>query len=189
MEIERLADAIAGKPAPTISARALRQRLGGCEGVIASRLTPTVGSRTSERNTSAVRPSSRAGSLLQLDRVRLKETRRQSGRLREQAHSHRKAKQHPLRFSPLYRMSVSSAAAFDLLAPSAGFVAGLIRGGGARSAVRRSRIHRKEVQRSKPEAMPPDQFRSEGTPSPSERAERRGPDLWFLWGVCQRDSL
>ena len=47
-------------------------------------------------------------------------------------------------------------------------------GGQARSAVRRSRIHREEVQRSKPEAMPPDETRNEGTPSPSERAERWG---------------
>ena len=30
------------------------------------------------------------------------------------------------------------------------------------------------MQRSKPEAMRPDGSRSEGTPSPSERAERRG---------------
>ncbi len=43
--------------------------------------------------------------------------------------------------------------------------------GQARSAVRRSRTHREEVQRSKPEAMPPDECRSEGTPSLSE-----GPD-------------
>ena len=43
----------------------------------------------------------------------------------------------------------------------------------ARSAVRRSRTHREEVQRSKPEAMSPDGCRSEGTPSPGE-----GPDAW-----------
>ena len=34
--------------------------------------------------------------------------------------------------------------------------------------MRRSRIHREEVQRSKPEAMPPDGHRSEGTLSLSE---------------------
>ncbi len=34
--------------------------------------------------------------------------------------------------------------------------------------MRRSRMHREEVQRSKPEAMPPDESRNEGTPSPSE---------------------
>ena len=44
---------------------------------------------------------------------------------------------------------------------------GFIRGE-ARSAVRRSRTHREEVQRSKPEAMPPDEHRNEGTPSHSE---------------------
>ena len=34
--------------------------------------------------------------------------------------------------------------------------------------MRRSRTHREEVQRSKPEAMPPDESRNEGTPSQSE---------------------
>ncbi|CAI8883329.1 hypothetical protein EMIT0P176_30123 [Pseudomonas sp. IT-P176] len=45
--------------------------------------------------------------------------------------------------------------------------------GEARSAVRRSRMHREEVQRSKPEAMPPDGYRREGTPSLGE-----GPYAW-----------
>jgi hypothetical protein len=62
-------------------------------------------------------------------------------------------------------------------------------GSGSAATVWRSQMHREEVQRSKPEAMRPDELRSEGTPSFSERAERWGTDLWFLWGVCQRDSL
>jgi hypothetical protein len=39
----------------------------GCQAAFASRLTPTVGMSTSARNRSAVRPPSRAGSLLQLE--------------------------------------------------------------------------------------------------------------------------
>jgi hypothetical protein len=42
-------------------------------------------------------------------------------------------------------------------------------------------MHREEVQRSKPEAMRPDRSRSEGTPSPSERAERRSKPFWVLF--------
>ena len=41
-------------------------------------------------------------------------------------------------------------------------------------------MHREEVQRSKPEAMRPDEFRSEGTPSFSEWAERWGKPFWLL---------
>ncbi len=59
-----------------------------CQAAFASRLTPTVGLRTSAKNRSAVRPPSRAGSLLQLDCVHLQKTGRLSGRLREQAHSY-----------------------------------------------------------------------------------------------------
>jgi hypothetical protein len=47
-------------------------------------------------------------------------------------------------------------------------------------------MHREEVQRSKPEAMRPDEFRNEGTPSPSERAERWGKALGYLFGVWKR---
>jgi hypothetical protein len=47
-------------------------------------------------------------------------------------------------------------------------------GGGSAATVRRSRTQREEVQRSKPETLRPDEFRSEGTPSFSERAERWG---------------
>ena len=36
------------------------------------------------------------------------------------------------------------------------------------------------MQRSKPEALRPDQYRSEGTPSLSERAERRSKRFWLL---------
>ncbi|MFJ4251918.1 hypothetical protein [Pseudomonas sp. NPDC089741] len=36
------------------------------------------------------------------------------------------------------------------------------------------------MQRSKPEAMRPDEFRSEGTPSFSEWAERWGKPFWLL---------
>ena len=45
------------------------------------------------------------------------------------------------------------------------------------------------MQRSKPEAMRPDGSRSEGTPSPSERAERRSKRflLTFL-GACKKVS-
>ena len=52
--------------------------------------------------------------------------------------------------------------------------------GEARSAMRRSRMHREEVQRSKPEAMPPDGYRSEGTPSLSEGPYVRGKSPWLL---------
>jgi hypothetical protein len=104
----------------------------GCQAAFASKLAPTVGWSTPAKNRSAVRPPSRAGSLPQLDGVHLQETGRLSGRLREQARSHRRATADSDRLcpSPLNRMSVSSAAALDLavLAPSAGFVPGLIRG-------------------------------------------------------------
>jgi hypothetical protein len=57
-----------------------------------------------------------AGKLLPQGLVHLAEIGRPSGRHREQAHSYRKAKAkaNRIRFSPLNRMSVSSAAAFDL---------------------------------------------------------------------------
>ena len=66
---------------------------------------------------------------------------------------------------------------------------GIDPGGGSAATVRRSRTHREEVQRSKPEAMRPDQSRSEGTPSLSERAERWGKRflLTFL-GACKKVS-
>jgi len=60
----------------------------GCQVAFASRLAPTVGLSTSAKNRSAVSPSSRAGSLPQLDGVHLRKTGRLSGRLREQAHSY-----------------------------------------------------------------------------------------------------
>ncbi len=47
--------------------------------------------------------------------------------------------------------------------------------------MRRSRIHREEVQRSKPEAMPPDGYRSEGTPSLGEGPNARGKPFWLLF--------
>jgi len=62
-------------------------------------------------------------------------------------------------------------------------------GGGSAATVWRSQMHREEVLRSKPEAMRPDEFRSEGTPSFSERAERWGKRflLTFL-DVCKKVS-
>ena len=50
----------------------------------------------------------------------------------------------------------------------------------ARSAVRRSRTHREEVARSRPEAMPPDECRSEGTPSLGEGPDARGERFFCL---------
>jgi hypothetical protein len=41
-------------------------------------------------------------------------------------------------------------------------------------------MHREEVQRSKPEAMRPDEFRNEGTPNFSEWAEPWGKPFWLL---------
>jgi hypothetical protein len=86
----------------------------GCQAAFASKLAPTVGLRTSAKNRSAVRPPSRASSLPQLDCVHLQKTGRLSGRHRERARSHRKARADRFCSSPLNRMSVSSAAAFDL---------------------------------------------------------------------------
>jgi hypothetical protein len=57
---------------------------------------------------------SRASSLPQWGEVHPTVIGRLSGRHREQAHSYRKAKANRIRFSPLNRMSVSSAAALDL---------------------------------------------------------------------------
>ena len=54
---------------------------------------PTVGSWVSDGNWLTSRAPSRAGSLLQFDRVQPQETGRLSGRLRQQARSHRKVKQ------------------------------------------------------------------------------------------------
>ncbi len=60
----------------------------GCQAAFASRLAPTVEPSTSAKNSSAVRPPSRASSLPQWNRVHLQKTGRLSGRLREQARSH-----------------------------------------------------------------------------------------------------
>ncbi|KAB0495161.1 hypothetical protein EIY72_27490 [Pseudomonas vancouverensis] len=70
----------------------------------ASMLAPTEGG-ASVRNSVAVRPSSRASSLPQKRKSRARARARPA---------------HTTRFSPLNRMSVSSTAAFDLPAPSAG---------------------------------------------------------------------
>jgi hypothetical protein len=59
-------------------------------------------------------------------------------------------------------------------------------GGWARSAMRRSRIHREEVQRSKPEAMPPDGHRSEGTLSLSEVPYAGGSLFGYFFGVWKK---
>ena len=73
---------------PQFELGAFRQRIVGFQNAFASKLAPTVGLRTSAKTWSAVRPPSRAGSLLQLDCVHLQKTRQLSGRLREQAHSY-----------------------------------------------------------------------------------------------------
>jgi len=155
-----------------------RMHLSRCPGKLDHyKLAPTGGLGIPVSNWSADRQPSRAGSLLQLDRVhsveigwlagRLREQARShnligghqqeigrlAGRHREQARSHRKATAEqptpPRRFSPLIRPSVSSPAALDLdldpPAPSGGLVPAFIRGW-ARSAVRRSRTHREEVE-------------------------------------------
>jgi len=57
-----------------------------------------------KKNRSAVRPPSRASSLLQLDCVHLQKTGRLSGRLREQARSHKRARADRFCSSPLNRM-------------------------------------------------------------------------------------
>ena len=43
--------------------------------------------------------------------------------------------------------------------------------------------------RSRPEAMPPDEYRSEGTPSLSEGPDARGEAFCLLLGVCKSESL
>ena len=64
----------------------------GALGFFASKLAPTVELSTFERNWSAGRTPSLASQLPQFDRVHLQEIGRLSGRLREQARSHRRAK-------------------------------------------------------------------------------------------------
>jgi hypothetical protein len=73
---------------PQFELGAFRQRIVGFQNAFASKLAPTVGLRTSAKTWSAVRPPSRASSLLQSDGVHLRKTGRLSGRLREQARSH-----------------------------------------------------------------------------------------------------
>jgi hypothetical protein len=83
-------------------------------------------------------------------------------------------------------MSASSAAAsdLDLLYPPRRQAEWRdLSGGGSAATVWRSQTHREEVQRSKPEAMRPDEFRNEGTPSPSERAERWGKAFWVTFSA------
>jgi hypothetical protein len=132
-------------------------------------LAPTVERCTSASDCSAVRPPSRASLAPTVEWVYLQEIGRLSGRLREQARSYKvwcmperkwsavrppsraslaptRGSVYTLRFSPLIRPSVSSPAFdLDLLAPSGGRVEAFI-WGWARSAVRRSRTHREEVE-------------------------------------------
>jgi len=77
------------------------------------------------------------------------------------------------RFSPLIRPSVSSPA-FDLPAPSGGGVEAFIWGGGRVAPCGEAAHIERRSKRSRPEAMPPDECRSEGTPSPGEGPDVRG---------------
>ncbi len=61
----------------------------GPQAAIASKLAPTNGSGYGRRNRSAIRPPSRASPLPQMDQGMAGETGRLSGRLREQARSHK----------------------------------------------------------------------------------------------------
>ena len=106
---------------------------------------------------------------------------RLSGRHRQQAGSYNSESVQPCgEAAPLNTMSVSSSTAFDLRARRQAEWRDLS-GGGSAATVWRSQTQREEVQRSQPEALRPDQSRSEGTPSPSERAERRSKRFWLLF--------
>src|SRR5690349_9851853 len=59
--------------------------------------------------------------------------------------------------------------------------------GGGRAAPFGEAEHiERRSKRSRPEAMPPDECRSEGTPSLSEGPYVRGVSFGYFWGVCQK---
>ncbi len=158
-------------------------------------LAPTVERCTSARNWSAGRPPSRAGSLLQWNDARLQEIGRLSGRLRGQASllqwndarlqeigrlSGRLRGQASLlqgvrctRFA--FHHSLGRALArllLILICPPLREAEWRRSSGGGRVAPCGEAAHiERRSKRSRPEAMPPDECRSEGTPSPGE-----GPD-------------
>ncbi|EZP32926.1 hypothetical protein BW33_01193 [Pseudomonas sp. RIT288] len=88
LEIGRLSGRLRGQARSYNWMGAVSWRLVGCQAVFASRLAPTVEWGQSVGNWSAVRPSSRAGSLLQWNGGSQLETGRLSGRHREQARSY-----------------------------------------------------------------------------------------------------
>ncbi|PZW90798.1 hypothetical protein DFS28_11618 [Pseudomonas sp. 478] len=108
------------------------------------------------------------------------ESGRLSGRHREQAHSHR-GSVFAFRFSPLNRPSVSSPAALDPPAPI-GRLSGGVHLGDRRAAPFDAVEHiERRSKRSRPEAMPPDEYRNEGTPSLSEGPDAWGEPFWVLF--------
>jgi hypothetical protein len=196
----------------------IQERQAGCQAAIASRLAPTGEWCTSATNWSAVRPPSRAshaptgewctsatnwsavrspsraGSLPQGNGVHLRVIGRLSGRHREQARSHN-GSVFAFRPSPLNRPSVSSPAALDLDPPAPiGRLSGGVHLGGRRAAPFDEVEHiERRLKRSQPEAMPPDECRSEGTPSLSEGLDAWGETFASFGlgrhsGVCQRES-
>jgi len=121
LEIGRLSGRLREQARSYSGMGAVSWKLVGCQAVFASRLAPTVEWGQSVGDWSAVRPPSRAGSLLQLDWVSQLETGRLSGRHRQQAGSCRRAKAERMLFTTQWP-SVSSPKALDLAvpAPSAG---------------------------------------------------------------------
>ena len=88
LEIGRLAGRLREQALSYNCIGSVSWRLVGCQAVFAGRLAPTIGWGQSAGDWSAVRPSSRAGSLLQWNGGSQLEIGRLSGRLREQARSY-----------------------------------------------------------------------------------------------------
>ncbi len=172
--------------------------LAGRSSSLASQLPQ--GRSTSGRNWLAVRPSSPAGWLLQWGWGHLVEIGRLAGGHRWQAGSHRRAKARARVRAERHTTAVASnhstgraLARLQLLIlihPPHRQAEWRRSSGGGRAAPCGEAAHiERRSSRSRPEAMPPDECRSEGTPSPSEGPYVRGERflLTFL-GACKKVS-
>ncbi|KPG89210.1 hypothetical protein AEQ67_32950 [Pseudomonas sp. RIT-PI-q] len=164
--------AFASRLAPTIE-WGYGERLVGCQAAIAGKPAPTFGLGASARDWLAVRASSLASQLLQLKWVHLLEI-GQSGRLRGQASLLQNQMQSGVQLL-LFTTQGRALARLQLLIlihPPLRKAECRCSSGGRRAAPFDAVEHiERRSSRSRPEAMRPDEYRSEGTPSLSE-----GPD-------------
>ncbi|MNT16080.1 hypothetical protein D3C72_1511680 [compost metagenome] len=151
--------------------------LVGCQGVIASRLAPTVGLGTSGRNWLAVRPPSRASPLPQVLSTSARYW--SAGRPPSRAGSLLQKSKGRAAYTHASNHSTGRALArlqlLILIHPPPRQAEWRRSSGGGRAAPFGEAEHiERRSKRSRPEAMPPDECRSEGTPSLSEGPYVRG---------------